>query len=235
MVLKNNLQGQQHQHGRCCCCWVTSVVSHSVRPHRRQPTRLPHPWDSAGKNTGVGCHFLLQCVKVKSESGVPQLCRLLATPWTTAYQAPLSMRFSRQKHWSGVPLPSLSAQLGNLSEMRTLEPSPRPTKWEAMWAAPVICNKRSRWFWNQRISDLEHTSHPSWFSWHLVFFKSLGQFHRRMSHIPDFYDCSLIFGSGLTFWQVWDYFIMLRSTWYLAIFFVVNAKIDHSWTWLSQY
>ena len=44
----------------------------SVRPHRRQPTRLPHPWDSPGKNTGVGCHFLLQCTKVKSESEVAQ-------------------------------------------------------------------------------------------------------------------------------------------------------------------
>ena len=43
-----------------CCCWVTSVVSDSVRPHRRQPTRLPRPWDSPGKNTGVDCHFLLQ-------------------------------------------------------------------------------------------------------------------------------------------------------------------------------
>ena len=41
----------------CCCCWVASVVSDSVRPHRRQPTRLPHPWDSPGKNTGVSCHF----------------------------------------------------------------------------------------------------------------------------------------------------------------------------------
>ena len=47
-----------------------SVVSDSVRPHRRQPTRLPRPWDSPGKNTGVGCHFLLQCMKVKSESEV---------------------------------------------------------------------------------------------------------------------------------------------------------------------
>ena len=45
-----------------------SVVSDSVRPHRRQPTRLPRPWDFPGKNTGVGCHFLLQCMKVKSES-----------------------------------------------------------------------------------------------------------------------------------------------------------------------
>ena len=46
----------------------------TVRPHRRQPTRLPRPWDSPGKNTGVGCHFLLQCMKVKSESEVAQLC-----------------------------------------------------------------------------------------------------------------------------------------------------------------
>ena len=46
----------------CCCCWVASVASDSVRPHRRQPTRLPRPWDSPGKNTGVGCHCLLQCM-----------------------------------------------------------------------------------------------------------------------------------------------------------------------------
>ena len=43
----------------CCCCQVASVASNSVQPHRRQPTRLPRPWDSAGKNTGVGCHCLL--------------------------------------------------------------------------------------------------------------------------------------------------------------------------------
>ena len=51
-----------------------------VRPHRRQPTRLPHPWDSPGKNTGVGCHFLLQCMKVKSESEVAQPCPTLSDP-----------------------------------------------------------------------------------------------------------------------------------------------------------
>ena len=62
----------------CCCCSVASVVSDSVRPHRRQPTRLPHPWDSPGKNTGVGCHFLLQCMKVKSESEVAQSCPTLS-------------------------------------------------------------------------------------------------------------------------------------------------------------
>ena len=51
-----------------------------LQPHRRQPTRLPRPWDSAGKNTGVGCHFLLQCMRVKSESEVAQLCPNLRNP-----------------------------------------------------------------------------------------------------------------------------------------------------------
>ena len=55
-------------------------MSDSVQPHRRQPTRLPSPWDSQGKNTGVGCHFLLQCMKVKSESEVVQLCPTLIDP-----------------------------------------------------------------------------------------------------------------------------------------------------------
>ena len=55
-------------------------MSNSVRPHRRQPTRLPHPWDSPGKNTGVGCHFLLQCMKVKSESEVAQSCLIPSDP-----------------------------------------------------------------------------------------------------------------------------------------------------------
>ena len=55
-------------------------MSDSVRPHRQQPTRLPCPWDSPGKNTGVGCHFLLQCVKVKSESEVTQSCLTLSDP-----------------------------------------------------------------------------------------------------------------------------------------------------------
>ena len=55
-------------------------MSDSVRPHRRQPTRLPHPWDSPGKNTGVGCHFLLQCMKGKSESEVAQSCLILSDP-----------------------------------------------------------------------------------------------------------------------------------------------------------
>ena len=52
-------------------------MSDSVRPHRRQPTRLPCPWDSPGKNTGVGCHFLLQCMKVKGASELAQSCPTL--------------------------------------------------------------------------------------------------------------------------------------------------------------
>ena len=148
-------------------------MSDSVRPRRQPPTRLPRPWDSPGNNTGVGCHFLLQCMKVKSESEVAQSCltlsdpmdyslpgssvhgifqarvlewgatafsgakslqsinsntweshilyiymllllllsrfsrvRLCVTPYTAAHQAPLSMGFSRQEHWSGLPFPS---------------------------------------------------------------------------------------------------------------------------------
>jgi len=53
-------------------------MSNSLGPHRPQPARLPRPWDSPGKNTGVGCHFLLQCMKGKSESEVAQLCPTLS-------------------------------------------------------------------------------------------------------------------------------------------------------------
>ena len=86
----------------------------TMRPHRRQPTRLPRSWDSPGKNTGVGCHFLLQCMKVKSLGHVP----LYATPWTAAYQAPPSMGFSRQEYWSGVPLASPREGLNSVKRAR---------------------------------------------------------------------------------------------------------------------
>ena len=85
---------------------VASVVSNSVRPHRRQPTRLPHPWDSPGKNTGVGCHFLLQCVKEKSASEVAQSCPTLCNPMDCSLPGSSPMGFSRQEYWSGLPLPS---------------------------------------------------------------------------------------------------------------------------------
>ena len=82
IMLKPSVQDFKHDLTSmgCCCCCVASVVSNSVRPHRRQPTRLLCPWDSPGKNTGVDCHFLLQCMKVKSESEVAQSCPTFHNP-----------------------------------------------------------------------------------------------------------------------------------------------------------
>ena len=83
-----------------------AAKSHSVRPHRRQPTRLPHPWDSPGKNTGVGCHFLLQWVKVKSDSEVTQSCPTLSDPMDGRLPGSSVHGIFQQEYWSGVPLPS---------------------------------------------------------------------------------------------------------------------------------
>ena len=89
----------------CCCCCVASVVSDSVRPHRWQPIRLHRPWDSPGKNTGVGCHFLFQCTKVKSESEVTQSCPTLSDPMDCSLPGSSIHGISRQEYWSGVPSP----------------------------------------------------------------------------------------------------------------------------------
>ena len=88
-------------------------MSNSVRPHRRQPTGLCHPWDLQARTVEwVAISFSNAWkwkVKVKSLSCV----LLLATPWTATYQAPPSMGFSRQEYWSGVPFPSLKMCLAN--------------------------------------------------------------------------------------------------------------------------
>ena len=102
---------QQHRKPRnkplhLCYRQVASVVSDSVRPQTRQPTRLPHPWDSLGKNTGVGCHFLLQCMRVKSESEVAQLCPTLSNPMDCSLAGSCVHGISQAEYWSGVPLPS---------------------------------------------------------------------------------------------------------------------------------
>ena len=81
-------------------------MSDSVRPRRRQPTRLPHPWDSPVKNTGVGFHFLLQCMKVKSESEVAQLCPTPSDPMDYSPPGSSIHGIFQQEYWSGVPLPS---------------------------------------------------------------------------------------------------------------------------------
>ena len=81
-------------------------MSDSVRLQRWQPTRLPCPWDSPGKNTGVGCHFLLQCMRVKSESEVAESHPTLSDPMDCSLSSSSIHGFSRQKYWSGVPLRS---------------------------------------------------------------------------------------------------------------------------------
>ena len=68
--------------------------------------QAPGPWDSPGKNTGVGCHFLLQCMKVKSESEVAQSCPTLCDPMDCSLPGSSIHGFSRQEYWSGFPLPS---------------------------------------------------------------------------------------------------------------------------------
>ena len=73
-----NTYSQLSQNAAAAAAAVASVVSDSLRPQRWQPTRLPRPWESPGKNTGVACHFLLQCMKVKSE--VAQSCPTLSNP-----------------------------------------------------------------------------------------------------------------------------------------------------------
>ena len=109
----------------------------TIRPHRRQPTRLPCPWDSPGKNTGVGCHFLLQCMNVKSESEVTQSCPTLSNP--VDYSPPgssvhgicqarvlewVAIAFSSQVQWSSKKIlpkyvPTIKPCNSNFSQIST--------------------------------------------------------------------------------------------------------------------
>ena len=81
-------------------------MSDFVQPHRPQPTRLLCPWDSPGKNTGVGCHFLLQCMKVKSESEVAQLCPTLSDPmdWSLPGSSVHGVFQARVLEWAAIIL-----------------------------------------------------------------------------------------------------------------------------------
>ena len=93
-------------------------MSDSVRPHRRQPTRLPRPWDSPGRNTGVGCHFPLQCMKAESESEVTQSCPTLRDPMDCSPLGSSVHRIFQAEYWSGVPFPS-PKQLQSTSQSQT--------------------------------------------------------------------------------------------------------------------
>ena len=70
----------------------------TLQPHGWQPPRLPHPWDSPGKNTGAGCHVLLQCMKGKSESEVAQSCPTLSDPMDCLLRGSSTHGFSRQEY-----------------------------------------------------------------------------------------------------------------------------------------
>jgi len=81
-------------------------VSDSVQPHKRQPTRLPHPWDFQARTLELVAISFSNAWKWKMKVKLLSRVWLLVTPWAAAYQGPLSMGFSRQEYWSGVPLPS---------------------------------------------------------------------------------------------------------------------------------
>ena len=85
-------------------------MSDSVRPQRWQPTRLPYPWDSPGKNTGVGCHFLFQRMKVKSESEVVQSCPTLSDPMDCSLPGSSvhGIFQARVLEWVALPSPTIS-------------------------------------------------------------------------------------------------------------------------------
>ena len=116
-----------------------------MRPHRRQPNRLPHPWDSPGKNTGVGCHLLLQCMKVKSESEVSKLCLTLSHPMDCSLPgSPIHGIFqARVLAWAAI---SFSTRLSYLllitHDLPPLSACALPSDWNFLphvypWRAPA--------------------------------------------------------------------------------------------------
>ena len=94
-------------------------MSDSVPPQRRQPTRLPRPWDSPGKNTGVGCHFLLQCMKVKSESEVAQSCPTPSDPTDSSLPGSSvhGILQARVLEWVAIPFSKGSSQPSNQTQV----------------------------------------------------------------------------------------------------------------------
>jgi len=107
-----------------------------VQPHRRQPTRLPRPWDSPSKNTGVGCHFLFQCMKVKSESEVAQSCPTLSNPMDCSLPGSSvpGILQARVLEWGAAAF-SVSSSTAPLSFCLQSSPASRsfPMSWLTRW------------------------------------------------------------------------------------------------------
>ena len=139
-------------------------MSDSMRPHRRQPTRLPHPWDSPGKNTGVGCHFLLQCMKVKSVSEVVQSCLTLSDLMNCSLPGSSVHEIFQAKLLEWVPLPSPMTNLDSILKRRDITLPTKVCLVKAMvfpvvmygcesWTVKKAENRRidafELWFWRR--------------------------------------------------------------------------------------
>ena len=155
-------------------------MSDSVWPHRWQPTRLPHPWDSPGKNTGMGCRFLLQCMKVKSEREVAQSCPTLSDPmdcslpgssahgiflarvleWGATLlltKRPCSSVFSL-KMCSRLNLETYRYTLGTLKRCVAALKSLIGMAWVSLKFSVCFCLFRYHWHTTLLISDVQHNS-----------------------------------------------------------------------------
>ena len=129
-------------------------MSDSVRPHRRQPTRLPVPGILQARTLEWVAISFFNAWKWKQKGKSLSHVRLLATPWTAAHQAPPSMGFSRQEYWSGVPLPSPQFTLGEL-QIYILVPH------DIEGRAPLTENA-SLWSWEPgSLWSISRTSSPS--------------------------------------------------------------------------
>ena len=118
-------------------------MSDSVRPHRWQPMRLPRAWDSPGKNTGVGCHFLLQCMKVKSESEVAQSCPALSNPMDCSPPGSSvhGILQARILEWGALPSPTPWLTLFNylITAFCPFLLSGSSGKWRRRWPMTYLC------------------------------------------------------------------------------------------------
>ena len=124
-------------------------MSDSVWPHWWQPTGLPHPWNTPGKNTGVGCHFCLQCMKVKSESEAAQSCLTLSDPMDCSPPGSLAHGIlqARTLEWVAISVSNAwkwKVKVKSLSRVRLLV-----TPWTAAYQAPPSMGV-SRWeYWSE--------------------------------------------------------------------------------------